>query len=146
MPALTWATARLIAAAKSSPFSTGPSAYQPIDLASPAIALVGVYQQLGLQAEPLSDSYYNRHAHQLGLAEVALPPESALLGKTVQGLGFRSEYQLNVVGLRRQGQALEPEEVESLSFVQLKGGRPQSKEQWSLVYGMLREVTGPQQS
>ncbi|MEE3157531.1 MAG: SLC13 family permease [Pseudomonadota bacterium] len=78
-----------------------------VDLASPAIALVGVYQQLGLQAEPLSDSYYNRHAHQLGLAEVALPPESALLGKTVQGLGFRSEYQLNVVGLRRQGQALE---------------------------------------
>ena len=78
-----------------------------VDLASPAIALVGVYQQLGLQAEPLSDSYYNRHAHQLGLAEVALPPESALLGKTVQGLGFRSEYQLNVVGLRRQGQALD---------------------------------------
>jgi di/tricarboxylate transporter len=78
-----------------------------VDLASPAIALVGVYQQQGLQAEPLSDSYYNRHAHQLGLAEVALPPESALLGKTVQGLGFRSEYQLNVVGLRRQGQALD---------------------------------------
>ncbi|ONM44567.1 SLC13 family permease [Halopseudomonas pachastrellae] len=78
-----------------------------VDLASPAIALVGVYQQLGLQAGPLSDSYYNRHAHQLGLAEVALPPESALLGKTVQGLGFRSEYQLNVVGLRRQGQALD---------------------------------------
>lgn len=78
-----------------------------VDLASPAIALVGVYQQLGLQAEPLSDSYYNRHAHQLGLAEAALPPESALLGKTVQGLGFRSEYQLNVVGLRRQGQALD---------------------------------------
>lgn len=78
-----------------------------VDLASPAIALVGVYQQLGLEPEPLSDSYYNRHAHQLGLAEVALPPESALLGKTIQELGFRSQHQLNVVGLRRQGQALE---------------------------------------
>lgn len=78
-----------------------------VDLASPAIALVGVYQQLGLEPEPLSGSYYNRHAHQLGLAEVALPPESALLGKTIQELGFRSQHQLNVVGLRRQGQALE---------------------------------------
>lgn len=43
---------------------------------------------------------------------------------------------------KRQGQPLEPEEIESLSFVQLKGGRPQTKEQWMLVYGMLREMTG----
>lgn len=44
---------------------------------------------------------------------------------------------------KRQGQPLEPEEVESLSFVQLKGGRPETKEQWAVVYGMLREMTGP---
>ena len=43
---------------------------------------------------------------------------------------------------RRQGQSLEPEEIKSLSFVQLKGGRPTTKEQWALVYGMLREMTG----
>jgi XRE family transcriptional regulator of biofilm formation len=43
---------------------------------------------------------------------------------------------------KRQGQALEAEEVESLSFVQLKGGRPRTKEQWSVVYGVLREMTG----
>ena len=42
---------------------------------------------------------------------------------------------------KRLGQPLEPEEIQSLSFVQLKGGRPQSKEQWSLVYGMLVEMT-----
>lgn len=47
---------------------------------------------------------------------------------------------------KRLGQPLEPEEIQSLSFVQLKGGRPQSKEQWALVYGMLRQVTGAQQS
>ena len=41
---------------------------------------------------------------------------------------------------KRLGQALEPEEIQSLSFVKLKGGRPQSKEQWSVVYGMLREM------
>jgi transcriptional regulator with XRE-family HTH domain len=41
-----------------------------------------------------------------------------------------------------QGRPLEPEEVESLSYVQLKGGRPTTKEQWALVYGMLKELTG----
>ena len=42
---------------------------------------------------------------------------------------------------KRVGQPLDPEEVKSLSFVQLRGGRPTTKEQWALVYGMLKEVT-----
>ena len=42
---------------------------------------------------------------------------------------------------RRQGQPLEADEIHSLSLVQLKGGRPQTKEQWALVYGMLKQVT-----
>jgi len=43
---------------------------------------------------------------------------------------------------KRLGNPLDPEEIKSLSFVQLKGGRPATKEQWALVYGMLREMTG----
>ena len=43
---------------------------------------------------------------------------------------------------KRQGKPLEPEEIRSLSFVQLKGGRPATREQWALVYGMLKEMTG----
>lgn len=78
-----------------------------VDLASPAIALLGAYQELGLEALPLRNSYYSVHSHELGLAEVALPPESQLPGKTVQELGLRSRYKLNLVGLRRHGQALE---------------------------------------
>jgi hypothetical protein len=35
--------------------------------------------------------------------------------------------------------ALEPEEVESL----FKGGRPETKEKWAVVYGVLREMIGP---
>ena len=42
---------------------------------------------------------------------------------------------------KRLGQPLDPEEVKSLSFVQLRGGRPTTKEQWALVFGMLKEVT-----
>lgn len=43
---------------------------------------------------------------------------------------------------KRQGKPLDPEEVKSLSFVQLRGGRPHTKEQWALIYGMLNEMTG----
>ncbi len=45
---------------------------------------------------------------------------------------------------KAQGSPLDPEEVKSLSYVQLRGGRPTTKEQWSLVYGMLKEITGAQ--
>lgn len=77
-----------------------------VDLASPAIALLGAYQEIGVSPLSLESSYYSVHSHQLGLAEVALPPESALPGKTVQELAFRSRHRLNVVGLRRNGTAL----------------------------------------
>lgn len=92
--------------------ATGNTLLEPgdvllVDLASPAIGLLGAYEELGLEPLPLPSSYYSLHAHSLGLAEVALPPESKLPGKTIQELGFRSRHQLNVVGLRRQGQALE---------------------------------------
>lgn len=61
---------------------------------------------LGLEPLPLNASYYSLHAHEMGLAEIALPPESALAGKTIQQLAFRSRYRLNVVGMKRQGQPL----------------------------------------
>ncbi|NWL79871.1 SLC13 family permease [Pseudomonas taiwanensis] len=92
--------------------ATGNTLLEPgdvllVDLASPTIGLLGAYQELGLEPLPLPSSYYSLHAHSLGLAEVALPPESKLPGKTIQELGFRSNHQLNVVGLRRHGEALE---------------------------------------
>lgn len=77
-----------------------------VDLASPAIGLLGAYQELALQPLQLSDSYYAEHSHELGLAEVALPPDSRLPGKTIQQLGFRTQHKLNVVGLRRKHEAL----------------------------------------
>jgi di/tricarboxylate transporter len=78
-----------------------------VDLASPAIALLGAYEELGLEAMQLHSSYYSDHSSELGLAEVALPPDSRLPGKTIQALGFRSQHKLNVVGLRRTGEALQ---------------------------------------
>ncbi|WP_312959242.1 SLC13 family permease [Stutzerimonas nitrititolerans] len=78
-----------------------------VDLASPAIGLLGAYEELGVESLQLSDSYYGDYSRELGLAEVALPPDSHLPGKTIQELGFRSTYKLNVVGVRRNHQALQ---------------------------------------
>src|SRR5690606_14960136 len=78
-----------------------------VDLASAAIGLAGAYEELGLAPVQLRTSYYADHAHELGLAEVALPPESTLPGKTILELGFRSHHQLNLVGLRRNREALD---------------------------------------
>ncbi|SEA60400.1 SLC13 family permease [Alkalimonas amylolytica] len=91
--------------------ATGNTLVEPqdillVDLADPAMDLLPVCQQLGLEPQPLSHSYFSFHAHELGLAEVAFPPESSLPGKTIQQLAFRSQYKLNVVGLRRRGEAL----------------------------------------
>src|SRR5690554_2669308 len=91
--------------------ATGNTMPQPgdillVDLASPAIALLGAYQEIGVTPVTLDSSYYSTHSHQLGLAEVALPPESRLPGRTIQELAFRSRHRLNVVGLRRNGKAL----------------------------------------
>jgi len=77
-----------------------------IDQISPAIGLLETYAELGLAAEPLQSSWFSLHAPQLGLAEVAFPPESRLPGKSIQELGFRRQHGLNVVGLKRAGKAL----------------------------------------
>ncbi|QLF91930.1 SLC13 family permease [Pseudomonas sp. ABC1] len=78
-----------------------------VDLASPAIGLLGAYQELGLEPLQLSSSYYDTHARELGLAEVALPPDSRLPGKSIQEIAFRSRHKLNVVGVRRNREALQ---------------------------------------
>ena len=77
------------------------------NLVSPAIDLLNSYHELGV--EPLSTevSYFGDHSRTLGLAEVMLPPDSRLIGKTIQELGFRSRRKLNVVGLRRNREALD---------------------------------------
>lgn len=77
-----------------------------VDLADPALNVMQASAILGLEPLPLSSSYFSLHAHELGLAEVAFPPESALPGNTIQQLAFRSRYRLNVLGIRRKGAAL----------------------------------------
>ncbi|AHG18750.1 citrate transporter [Chania multitudinisentens RB-25] len=54
----------------------------------------------------LRGEYFSEQARNVGMAEVSLIPDSALLGKSVRDASFRSRYDLNVVGVRRNGETL----------------------------------------
>ncbi|MEB7585404.1 SLC13 family permease [Serratia rubidaea] len=60
------------------------------------------------QLEPmvLRGDYFSEQSRNVGMAEVSLIPDSALLGKSLRDSGFRSRYDLNVVGIRRNGETL----------------------------------------
>ncbi len=50
---------------------------------------------------------FSDQALDVGMAEISLIPESELIGKSVREIGLRTRYGLNVVGLKRNGVALE---------------------------------------
>ncbi|XBS68635.1 SLC13 family permease [Acerihabitans sp. KWT182] len=54
----------------------------------------------------LRGEYFSEQARDVGMAEVSLIPDSELLGKSLREVGFRSRYGLNVVGIRRNGEAM----------------------------------------
>ncbi|MGL5389233.1 MAG: SLC13 family permease [Serratia sp. (in: enterobacteria)] len=60
-----------------------------------------------LEPMVLRGEYFSEQSRNVGMAEVSLIPESALLGKSVRDVTFRSRYDLNVVGIRRNGETLQ---------------------------------------
>lgn len=60
-----------------------------------------------LEPMVLRGEYFSEQARDVGMAEVSLIPDSGLLGKTLQEVTFRSRYGLTVVGIRRDGEAME---------------------------------------
>lgn len=65
---------------------------------------------------PITDSEQQRLIQELGLAEVMLPPDSALIGQTLRQAAFRSHHALSVLGIRRRGQPLVHLAQEKLAF------------------------------
>ncbi|MCY1347264.1 transporter, divalent anion:Na+ symporter (DASS) family [compost metagenome] len=83
-----------------------------VDLFAPHIDLLGFYHAMQLDPLPLRGSYFTEQSHEVGMAEVTLPPDSALIGKSLADLAFRSQHDLNVIGLRRNREALETQLIE----------------------------------
>ncbi|WP_248919718.1 SLC13 family permease [Pseudomonas entomophila] len=68
----------------------------------------------GMLLEPLhfKAAYFIDQSQEVGMAEISLPPGSQLIGKTILDVAFRTRYDLNVVGLRRDQVAIEGQLVE----------------------------------
>src|SRR5262249_56458844 len=72
-----------------------------LDLFAPGRKIEALRQQFALEEMPLSGDYFTDRSQEIGMAEVILPPNSELIGKTVRGARFRTRFGLTVIGLRR---------------------------------------------
>ncbi|MEW4451338.1 SLC13 family permease [Bremerella sp. JC817] len=77
-----------------------------VDLVTPENDLQKFVEELGLSVLPLEGSYFSQHSQNVGMAEVAVLPESAMVGKSLVDRKFRTEHGLSVIGLRRGGEAI----------------------------------------
>lgn len=61
------------------------------------------------QLEPkiLRGEYFSDQAKEVGMAEIVLLPESALIGNTLTEINFQQNYGVSVIGIRRNHEALE---------------------------------------
>lgn len=60
-----------------------------------------------LEPKILRGEYFSDQVKEVGMAEVALLPESSLYGKTLNEIDFRSKYYLTVIGIRRNHAPIE---------------------------------------
>ncbi|GAA5111598.1 SLC13 family permease [Orbus sasakiae] len=64
-----------------------------------------------LEPKVLRGEYFSDQVKEVGMAEVALLPESSLYGKTLNEIDFRSQYFLTVIGIWRNHTALETDNL-----------------------------------
>jgi di/tricarboxylate transporter len=72
-----------------------------VDLAAPGVDMAALRQRFALEEMPLSGAYFANRSQEIGMAELVVPAESRLVGRTVIEARFRTNYGLTVVGLRR---------------------------------------------
>lgn len=72
-----------------------------LDSAEPVREGESLCGRLGLEPLPLSGLYFTDRAQAIGMAEVVLPADSRLLGKTLSDAGVQLQHGLHAVGLRR---------------------------------------------
>ncbi|PQO25962.1 SLC13 family permease [Blastopirellula marina] len=75
------------------------------DLVHPENDLEKFVDELGLVVLSIEGSYFSQQSKNVGMAEVAVVPESGLIGRTILDEKFRTVYGLSVIGLRRGGDA-----------------------------------------
>jgi len=72
-----------------------------VDLSEPQEDLDALRQRLDLDLLPISGAYFNDRFQEIGMAEVMVPADSELIGKSVAQASVRTQMGLTVIGLRR---------------------------------------------
>ncbi len=83
-----------------------------VDMTNPDADLRRFCTDEMLEPMILRGEYFSEQAREVGMAEVSLIPESELIGKSLRQIMFRSKYNLNVVGIRRNGEPILEQQVD----------------------------------
>jgi len=90
---------RLVTPAASTVLAAGDVLF--LDVFDPAGDLQALMRRFALEPLPLAGGYYADYRQDIGMAELILPDQSALVGKTLTQARFRSIHDLAVIGLKR---------------------------------------------
>lgn len=77
-----------------------------LDIVDPSINVRELCDRYMLASLPMSGNYFSDSQREIGMAELMLPSDSPLIGKSVVETQFRTEYDLAVIGLKRGQSAL----------------------------------------
>lgn len=78
-----------------------------IDMSASDVDLRQFCGEQMLEPMVLRGEYFADQALDVGMAEVALIPDSEMIGKTVHKIAFRTRFGLNIVGMKRDGKAMD---------------------------------------
>ncbi|MFA1161710.1 SLC13 family permease [Klebsiella pneumoniae] len=78
-----------------------------IDMSASDVDLRQFCGEQKLEPMVLRGEYFADQALDVGMAEVALIPDSEMIGKTVREIAFRTRFGLNIVGMKRDGKAMD---------------------------------------
>ncbi|HIB4931503.1 TPA: SLC13 family permease [Klebsiella variicola subsp. variicola] len=78
-----------------------------IDMSASDVDLRQFCGEQMLEPMVLRGEYFADQALDVGMAEVSLIPDSEMIGKTVHEIAFRTRFGLNIVGMKRDGEAMD---------------------------------------
>lgn len=77
-----------------------------VDFSAATSDVENLREKYQLQSLPLSGAYFTDHLQEIGMAELMIPADSELIGRSVIETEFRSRFGLSVIGLRRGVEAV----------------------------------------
>lgn len=98
--------------------SIAPGDVLLLDVEVPSFDVEAFCERHALAVRRMSGAYFTDQSHDVGMAEVIVPPDSSLVGDVARSSGTLRRHGVTVVGLRRSDAAL----VRDLQTTQLKVG------------------------